>query len=94
MTKMALDLGAVALGLLFPGMVFGSLGMTLGGAIDVLAGTRNKWTKIFGLAGLLGGIGFGGYYLAQEAIKFASYAGSAKLPYGRTFVSKERKHGN
>ena len=68
MTKMALDLEDMA-PILLPGAVSGWLGLIgalIGDSIDTVAGTGRRWTKILGLSGLLGGLGFAGYSLLHS----------------------------
>jgi hypothetical protein len=67
MTKMALDIADVAY-VVGPGAALGLGGAGLGYLIDMLAGTKRRWTTILGLLGLVGGAGAGGLrrYLSKR----------------------------
>jgi len=59
MTKLAFDFGYVTSAAI-PGALLGLGGAGLGSLIDMLAGTKRRWTTILGLTGLAGGAGVGG----------------------------------
>jgi len=86
MTKLALDLIDVA-SVVGPGAALGLGGAGLGYLIDMLAGTKRRWTTILGLTGLAGGAGVGGWlrYMYKQQLRFPEKVGDV-TSYADKFI--------
>jgi len=95
MTKLALDFGDVA-SVAIPGALLGLGGVGLGSLIDMLAGTKRRWTTILGLTGLAGGAGLGGLgrYLYKRDPTYQTFVFLDKAFTSATESDVQKKFGN